>query len=370
MIRLIKRLLLYYILKILRTALSLIIIIHYKLWKYPIAEDGIIASVIPTDDLYIKGIKYNKLSALHIKAKTDIYYIKTLNGHELRCTKNHLLYLDNGCTIAVQNLRVNDRILTDSGISHIRIIKKTNYSEFVFDCTVNSKTSEYFSNGILSHNSIVSAIFIVWYLLNNYDKAVVCTSATSEKVKELLDKIDTILLHLPFYMKLGVEIDNVTKKKYDNGCKLIGETATDISGAGNTASLLYCDEFALIDADMLKVFYSAVFPTLSSSKTSKMIITSTARGLNLFATLYNDAISGKNYLNPIRTDWWEVDGRDEEWKKQEIANLGSEAMFNQEYGNQFSSGSTLLFSASLFRKIKKYEREFKTSQLSKYFDIN
>lgn len=362
-----RRLFILITLSILRPLLSTIIIINHRLWKYQISEDGIIDSVVPTDNILINGINYNQLTAIHLKAKSRIYYIRTFNGHSLRCTRNHVLYRSDGSPTSVSNLKIGDEVITVDGASHVTAVNRSCYSEFVFDCTVSSPVSEYYSNGILSHNSIVSAIFIVWYMLNNYDKTIVCTSATGEKVKELLDKIDTILLHLPFYMKLGVEIDNVTKKKYDNGCKLLGETATDIAGAGNTASLLYCDEFALIDAEVLKVFYSAVFPTLSASKTSKMIITSTARGLNLFATLYNDAVSGKNYLNPIRTDWWEVEGRDEEWKRQEIANLGSEEMFNQEYGNQFSSGSTLLFSASLFRKIKKYEREFKRSQLSKYY---
>ena len=82
------------------------------------------------------------------------------------------------------------------------------------------------------------------------------------------------------------------------------------------------------------------------------------------------AINSTNYFNPIRTDWFEVPKgydsngdplvdengdiiyRDEEWKKKEIVQIGSEEDFNQEYGCQFLAGNTLLFNTSLLRKIK------------------
>jgi hypothetical protein len=58
-------------------------------------------------------------------------------------------------------------------------------------------------------------------------------------------------------------------------------------------------------------------------------------------------------------DWWQVPGRDERWKRQEIANLGSEELFNQEYGNQFLASSRLLLPGSILellnRTSKKYE---------------
>jgi hypothetical protein len=54
-------------------------------------------------------------------------------------------------------------------------------------------------------------------------------------------------------------------------------------------------------------------------------------------------------------DWWQVPGRDEEWKRKEIANLGSEEDFNQEYGNQFLSSSKLLLDSYTLKKLKKTE---------------
>jgi hypothetical protein len=56
----------------------------------------------------------------------------------------------------------------------------------------------------------------------------------------------------------------------------------------------------------------------------------------------------------MRADWWEVPGRDEAWKQEQIMDLGSEEDFNQEYGNQFIAGNTLLFQSGILRKIKGY----------------
>jgi hypothetical protein len=42
----------------------------------------------------------------------------------------------------------------------------------------------------------------------------------------------------------------------------------------------------------------------------------------------------KNIYKTIKTYWWEVDGRDEEWKDNMIKTIGQES-FNQEYDMKF-----------------------------------
>jgi hypothetical protein len=71
-----------------------------------------------------------------------------------------------------------------------------------------------------------------------------------------------------------------------------------------------------------------------------MFISSAPNGQNLFYDLLIDAERKegdpkKNNFTPYRVYWWEVPGRDAEWREKEIANLGSEALFNQSYDLQF-----------------------------------
>lgn len=199
-----------------------------------------------------------------------------------------------------------------------------------------------------------SAIFICWYLLFNHDKNVLVIANKFETTQEIVQKIIEIIIRLPYFLKPGIIQKNQRRLKFDNGCRLITQATTKTSAIGFTIHLLYADEFAHIHPNFLIPFYRSVFPTLSSSKISRMIITSTANGMNLFYQLWDGAVKGENSFNPIKVDWWEVPGRDEKWKETQIKDLGSVELFEQEYGNKFISASDSLLSYSYIKKMERY----------------
>ena len=206
--------------------------------------------------------------------------------------------------------------------------------------------------------SIISAIILVWYLLFNHDKNAMILANVGSTAEELMDKIKAIVKGLPWFLKPGIVVNNVMSMKFDNGCRAIAKTTTKTSAIGFTIHFLYMDEFAHIHPNFIESFFRSTYPTVSSSKVSRIIITSTPNGMNKFHEIYRDAVDGENSFNPIRVDWWQVPGRDDEWKKNEIANLGSQELFNQEYGNQFLSSSTLLLGSNELKKIKANEFEY------------
>jgi len=108
-----------------------------------------------------------------------------------------------------------------------------------------------------------------------------------------------------------------------------------------SVNLLFLDEFAFVEN--AAEFYTSTYPVVSSGKSTKVIITSTANGLgNIYHKLWEGAVQSTNEFKPFRVDWWDVPGRDEDWKKQTIANT-SELQFNQEFGNTFhGTGNTLI----------------------------
>jgi len=73
--------------------------------------------------------------------------------------------------------------------------------------------------------------------------------------------------------------------------------------------------------------------------------------MELFYKLWTDAIEGRNSYKPLEISWTDVPGRDEKWKKQEIANLGSEEAFNQEYSNQFLGSTNTLITGNVLRSL-------------------
>jgi hypothetical protein len=206
--------------------------------------------------------------------------------------------------------------------------------------------------------SIMSSIFLVWYLLFNHDKNAMILANVGDTAEELMDKIKSIIRGLPFFLKPGTMVNNVMSMRFDNGCRIIAKTTTKTSGIGFTIHFLYMDEFAHINPSFMEAFFRSTYPTVSSSKVSRIIITSTPNGMNKFYEMYSDAVKKQNTFNPIRVDWWQVPGRDEAWKQNEISNLGSEELFNQEYGNQFLSSSTLLLGSNELQKIKRNEVEY------------
>ena len=218
--------------------------------------------------------------------------------------------------------------------------------------------------------SITSAVILVWYLLFNHDKNAMILANVGSTAEELMDKIKAIIKGLPFFLKPGIIVNNVMSMKFDNGCRAIAKTTTKTSAIGFTIHFLYMDEFAHIHPNFIESFFRSTYPTVSSSKVSRIIITSTPNGMNKFHDIYQGAVMGENSFNPVRVDWWQVPGRDDEWKKQETANLGSEELFNQEYGNQFLSSSTLLLGSNELKKIKANETEYVWREIDVLDDAN
>lgn len=89
-------------------------------------------------------------------------------------------------------------------------------------------------------------------------------------------------------------------------------------------------------------FYKAVYPTISSGTETKVVFTSTPAGINHYHKLWKDAVEGRSSFIPIKVTWRDVPGRDEEWKRQTIANTSEEA-FTQEHEAEFiGSAGTLI----------------------------
>ena len=60
-------------------------------------------------------------------------------------------------------------------------------------------------------------------------------------------------------------------------------------------------------------FYEAIYPVLSSSDTTKMIITSTPQGLNFFYKMWVEAERGENGYIAYDVKWYEHPDRDQSW---------------------------------------------------------
>ena len=258
------------------------------------------------------------------------------------------------------------QVMTDTGLNYIKLRE---YQTSVLKEYQNNRMNIFLAPRQVG-KSITSSIILVWYLLFNHDKNAMILANVGDTAEELMDKIKHIIKGLPFFLKPGMNVNNVMSMKFDNGCRILAKTTTKTSGIGFTIHFLYMDEFAHINPNFIEAFFRSTYPTVSSSKVSRIIITSTPNGMNKFYEIYQLALEGKNSFNPIRVDWWQVPGRDEAWRQTEIANLGSEELFNQEYGNQFLSSSTLLLGSNELKKIKNNEAEYEWKEIECLHDTD
>lgn len=113
---------------------------------------------------------------------------------------------------------------------------------------------------------------------------------------------------------------------------------------------LLIDECAFIEPEsILEDFWRSVFPTLSRSKKSKVLIASTPNGTNnLFYRLCDGSDKGDNGFVTERVPWYDVPGRDEKWKQEQVKALGSMEAFLQEFEIQFLSHGDSSIDEELF----------------------
>jgi hypothetical protein len=131
---------------------------------------------------------------------------------------------------------------------------------------------------------------------------------------EIVDKIKGIYVLLPFFLKVGVKNWNQKSVVFDNGCRIKTAARSKTPAIGFTIDLLYMDEFAHIPSNIIEPYYTAAYPTVSALQNSKIIITSTPNGMNLFWKLLTAAERPegdplKNNYKAMRVYWYQVPGR-------------------------------------------------------------
>ena len=107
------------------------------------------------------------------------------------------------------------------------------------------------------------------------------------------------------------------------------------------------------NCNLLEEFWASVYPIISSSKKSKIILASTPRDTSgLFYKLYDGSIKGTNSWVSLRIPWDQVPGRDEQWKKETIGSLGDISIWRREFEIIFDEIGEASFDTELFEQMK------------------
>ena len=194
------------------------------------------------------------------------------------------------------------------------------------------------------------AAFFCWWMIFNSDKMAAILANKASTAREILSRVQLAYEHLPMFLKKGVLTWNKGSIELDGNIKVVAASTAATSIRGLTISLLMLDEFAHVHPNVAEEFWTSVFPTLSSGTTSKVIITSTPNGYNLFHKIWAEALKALNGFNPISVHWTEIPGRDQKWKAEQLANLGLDK-WTQEFEAEFLGSTNTLIHARYIKNM-------------------
>lgn len=191
---------------------------------------------------------------------------------------------------------------------------------------------------------------MLWYVLFHSHFAVAIVANKADQAQEILSRIQLAYEWLPRWMQQGVVEWNKRNIVLENGSDIIAAATTGDNIRGQAKNLVYLDEFAFVENNLAEKFFASVYPTISSGKTTKVLITSTPNGLNHFYKIWVESEEGRNDYRRIEINWWDTPGRDEDWKKETIR-ATSEEQFRVEFGCEFLGSSNTLIAPHVLRKL-------------------
>ena len=195
--------------------------------------------------------------------------------------------------------------------------------------------------------STTSVAYLLHYVVFNDSVNVGILANKAATARELLGRLQLAYENLPKWMQQGVLAWNRGSLELENGSKILAASTSASAVRGMSFNILFLDEFAFVPNHIADSFFASVYPTITSGKSTKVIMVSTPHGMNHFYRMWHDAERKQNEYVPTSVHWSEVPGRDAKWREQTIKNT-SEQQFKVEFECEFlGSVDTLINPAKL-----------------------
>jgi len=192
--------------------------------------------------------------------------------------------------------------------------------------------------------------YLLHYLIFNDNVNVGILANKASTARDLLARLATAYENLPKWIQQGVVVWNKGNIELENGSKILAASTSASAVRGMSFNILFLDEFAFVPNHIADSFFASVYPTITSGKSTKVIIISTPQGMNHFYKMWTDAVNGRNGYTYHEVHWSQVPGRDADWKEQTIKNT-SERQFTQEFECEFLGSVDTLIAASKLKAL-------------------
>jgi len=215
--------------------------------------------------------------------------------------------------------------------------------------------------------STTCVAFLLHYLIFNDNVNIGILANKAATAREILGRLQIAYENLPSWMQHGIVSWNKGSVELENGSKILAASTSASAVRGMSFNIIFLDEFAFVQNNIAEQFFASVYPTITSGKSTKVIIVSTPHGMNHFYRMWHDAERGINEYNPIEVHWSQVPGRDSKWKEQTIKNTSAE-QFKVEFECEFIGSVDTLIAPSVLRAMEYREPIRKQKSLDIFYE--
>tara|TARA_X000001036_G_C20692132_1_gene809751 strand:+ start:2341 stop:4005 length:1665 start_codon:yes stop_codon:yes gene_type:complete len=215
--------------------------------------------------------------------------------------------------------------------------------------------------------STTSVSYLLHYAVFNNNVNIGILANKASTARDLLGRLQTAYENLPKWMQQGILAWNKGSLELENGSKILAASTSAAAVRGMSFNIIFLDEFAFVPNHIADDFFSSVYPTISSGKSTKIIIVSTPKGMNHFYRMWHDAEREQNEYVPTQVHWSEVPGRDAKWREQTIKNT-SEQQFKVEFECEFLGSVDTLIDPAKLRSLAYEAPKTSNNSLDVYAD--
>ena len=198
---------------------------------------------------------------IHKTIEYEVYSIVLDNGLTLKCADTHILIDENNNEVYAKD-SLGSFIKTKQGSSKVIQVENLGYTENMYDFSVDSEEHTYYTNDILSHNTITSAAYILWYTLFQSNKTVAVVANKDENARETLARYQLMYENLPLWMQQGIKTWNKADIELENGSK-VRTSATSIAGL-RSKSCVVGDTKICVELDNEDIYYIEIENVLNN----------------------------------------------------------------------------------------------------------
>jgi hypothetical protein len=214
------------------------------------------------------------------------------------------------------------------------------YQEEMLDCMHNNRFAIMCTARQMGKTTLVAA-YLLWAAIFNDSFTIAILANKADQSREIMSRLQLMYENLPFFLQPGVKGWNKGDIYLANESKIFCAATSGSSIRGRSVNLVYLDEFAFVQNDL--EFYTSTYPVVTAGQETKVIITSTPKGMNLFYKLWSEAKTGKNDYKWVLVPWDRHPRRDQSWKDQQLRNM-SQKQFDQEFECEFFGSENTLIS--------------------------